>query len=85
MGKKYEISTLIKRKHELGENTYVRGRVSGIQSVICEEDKTFANCEIDEGFVLTTKCTPEQYDDFMDCVEEYYPGLCEFDYEFKRP
>lgn len=30
---------------------------------------------------LETKCTQEQYEQFKECVEERYPGLCTFYYE----
>ena len=81
MDKKYIIKTLIRRDHKFGENTYVRGRICGMKEVICKEDKLFAVCEIDEGFILTTECTAIQYDDWMNLVEKRYPGLCKFDYK----
>ena len=84
MNKKYVVSTLIKRNHKFGENAYVRGRISGIKLVVCDGSDKFANCEIDEGILIKSECTPEQYDEFMNIVEKHYPGLCEFDYKLKQ-
>lgn len=81
MDNKYEISTLIRRNHKFGENAYVRGRITGMQAVICKQDKEYANVMCEEGIVLTAKCTAIQYDDFMNFVEKRYPGLCQFDYK----
>lgn len=73
--------TLIKKDHKLGEREYVYGRVSGFQSVICDEgvDTSYVNKMTDKGTILTTECTEEQYEKFRIKVEESYPGLCEFD------
>lgn len=72
--------TLIKKKHKLGEKEYVFGRISGFQSVICNEvvDDGYPNKLTDEGLLLTTKCTEEQYAKFRIRVAEEYPGLCDF-------
>lgn len=85
MDKKCEVSTLIKRNHDkFGDNAYVMGRISGMQLVICECDDKFPITEIEEGHILTTKCTLKQYEDFMNLIEKHYPGLCEFDYKLKK-
>lgn len=81
MDKKYEISTLIRRDHKFGENAYVRGRVTGMQAAICNQDTEYANVMLEEGVILTAKCTAIQYDNFMNLVEKKYPGLCKFDYK----
>lgn len=81
MDKKYLIKTLIRKDHKLGNNAYVRGRISGIQSVICPRKIEFGNGRNEEGFILVAECTPEKYDDFMNTVENMYPGLCKFDYK----
>ena len=75
--------TLIKNDSKLGEKEYVRGRISGIQEVICNRnnDKNgLANVKTEKGFVITTICTDLQYDAFEKFVESRYPGLCEFNY-----
>lgn len=81
MDKKYLIKTLIRKDHKLGERAYVRGRISGIQSVICRRDIEFGTGVNEEGYILVAECTPTQYDDFMNYVEKMYPGLCIFDYK----
>jgi hypothetical protein len=63
----------------------VKGRISGIQCVICEvyKEKTvgFANKRVDDGDILQVMCTQEQYDKFAEIVERYYPELCTFNYK----
>lgn len=74
--------TLIKKDHKLGENKYVHGRISGFQSVICNEhpEGMYATISSDKGLLLLThRCTAEQYEKFRIRVAEEYPGLCEFD------
>lgn len=76
--------TLVKAKHKNGRNKYVRGRISGIQRIMCVGDykKEFANTHIiGTGIMMETECTSEQYDAFAKVIEELYPGLCIFDYE----
>lgn len=80
MDKKYKIKTLIRKDHKLGNNIYVKGRISGMQSVFCKRDIEFGTGENDEGYILVAECTAVQYDDFMNHVENCYPGLCKFDY-----
>ena len=81
-----EFMTLIKKDHEIKRwnclNDYVVGTIRGIQYVICHEpgESEFAHIRINEGLILTTDCTKEQYQHFSDIVEELYPGLCEFYY-----
>lgn len=72
--------TLIKKAHKLGENKYIHGRISGFQSVICDElsRESYLNKLTDEGLLLTTECTAEQYEKFRIRVAEEYPGLCDF-------
>lgn len=81
---KHVVKTLIKKDHKLGGNVYVRGKISGIQSVMCPREIEFGNGMIEEGFILVTECTVDQYDDFMNFVENMYPGLCIFDYKIER-
>ena len=73
--------TLVKDNHvKFGRNSYIRGRISGIQYVVCDKD-TYANKSIDGGIIQTCKCTPEQYEQFTEIVDKMYPGLCIFNYE----
>lgn len=66
-----------------GANDYIRGRISGMQEVICVGFNKigYANGKCDEGTIMTTKCSAEKYYLFAAVVERYYPGLCTFDYK----
>ena len=76
-----KFKTLIRKDHKLGDNLYVKGKVSGIQSVLCPREIEFDHGTNEEGYILVAECTPEQYENFMNFVEKFYPGLCIFDYE----
>lgn len=84
-------STRIKEDHKFGENEYVRGRISGIQSLICVKGfpfKVMNKCghavatiyKEGVGHILTVRTTQKKYDKFKEVVEKLYPDLCEFDY-----
>lgn len=81
MDKKYLIKTLIRWDHKLGDEPYVQGRISGMQLVISNDTKAYANKRVAEGYVLQGEFTAIEYDDFMNIVEKHYPGLCKFDYK----
>ena len=76
--------TLIKYDHELGDNKYVRGRISGIQLALCEKNSEdeliFSNMRVDKGIVLRVITTQDNYDKFTKLIEKLYPRLCTFDY-----
>lgn len=81
---KRRFKTAIDGKHKFGSNEYVRGRINGIMYAMCggKVNQSFGwlhNRELDI-WVLTVECTKKQYDAFVDCIEEQYPGLCVFDY-----
>lgn len=73
--------TLVKDNHKFGRNAYIRGKISGIQFMVCDINKTYANEGIEGGILYTCECTPEQYEKFTKIIEEHYPGLCIFNYE----
>lgn len=76
-----KFKTLVKDNHNrYGRNAYVRGKISGIQMMVCESDKVYANEGIEGGVLYTCECTPEQYEKFIEIVESIYPGLCIFNY-----
>ena len=79
---KREVQTLVKKDHVLGDNIYVKGRISGIGHVLLQDKSvlSYANIEIEKGCILTHKCDVNQYSEFMEIVEDLYPGLCIFDY-----
>lgn len=77
--------TCLKGDHKFGKNKYIRGRVSGMSQIICEEEivKGYAwgiNRETGDA-IHTIEATEEQYERFSKIVEELYPGLCIFDYK----
>ena len=74
------VKTLIKKDHKLGNNEYVKGRISGIQSIMCPRDFEFGTGRNEDGFILVAECDVNQYDRFINVIEEMYPGLCIFDY-----
>ena len=84
MTEKQIFKTLIKNDESVREawrdNSYVRGKISGMQYILCGRDK-FANKMVANGVIFRTKCEPEKYEEFMKIVEECYPGVCEFNYE----
>lgn len=73
--------TLVKDNHKYGRNAYVRGRISGIQLIVCEGYKTHSNRGIEGGILHICECLPEQYERFSEIVDRIYPGLCIFNYE----
>lgn len=78
---KKEVLTLIRRDHKFGENSFVRGRISGIGYMISGQKWGFATVEICEGYLYRQEFTPDEYDEFMNIVEKLYPGLCKFNYK----
>ena len=73
--------TLVKFKRELGVNQYILGRISGINYMLCGDDKIqFANTCVNDEYILISICTAEQYAIFANVIEKQYPGLCVFNY-----
>ena len=78
-----KFKTLVKKEEGLGDNEYVRGRISGIIIALCydENKHPYRWSHADEkGRVITIRCTDEQYDKFKEIVDECYPNLCQFNY-----
>lgn len=78
--------TLIKYNHKFGGNEYIKGRISGIAYSICgfNRKNEISNTRIDNGDVLECKFTVDEYDTFINIIEELYPGLCIFDYRLEK-
>ena len=76
--------TLIRKDHKLGNNDYVKGKISGIQTILCPREFEHGNGRNEDGFILVAECEPIHYDAFKNVVEKIYPGLCEFNYIDKR-
>lgn len=84
--------TLIKKDHKFSDNDYVKGRITGIEYIVCfngdierAQDLGFAHVHFEDGILLKTICTKRQYEKFSKLVETMYPGLCEFDYKGEVP
>lgn len=74
--------TLVKEDKIPGCKDYVKGRIAGIQYVMCDMANTVSHAvmETDAGFILTTKCSEEEYFEFAKVIEGTYTDMCEFDY-----
>ena len=65
-------------------NEYIIGRISGIKFILCDGS---ASCALhgmygaDDGRIMVSECTQEQYDMFTNVVEKAYPNMCVFNYE----
>lgn len=79
---KFYFRTLIRREADkgFGENDYVLGYIVGVKSVLCDNGQSYATVGINRGKILTTYCTDEQYQNFVEFIENRYPGLCVFYY-----
>lgn len=76
-----KFKTLVKSEHNLGGNDYILGRISGIGLMVKDyEDVTYPIQRIEEGNIITMKCTLAQYENFINAVETHYPELCKFYY-----
>ena len=82
MDKKHYM-TLMKRDHPLYGNDFIEGKVSGVQTVMCDDfEKSWAIRVRAEGTVLTVDCTEEQYANFVKAVVRMYPeDMFEFYYQ----
>ena len=78
-----QIRTLVKADHKLGGNQFVLGRISGAMAAMCKEEPTsleFGIGACDQGAILTTETTDAKYKNFTNAIENWFPGLCVFDY-----
>lgn len=79
-----KIKTLVKSDHTLGKDGFVLGRIMGAMAVMCKEDPAMG-LEFGRGFckcgnIFVTETTDEKYEAFTSVIENWYPGLCVFDY-----
>lgn len=76
--------TLVKSEHALGEDMFVLGRIMGAMAVMCKEDPAtgveFGRGYCASGNIFVTETTDEKYAAFANVVENWYTGLCVFDY-----
>lgn len=78
------IKTLVKSEHTLGKDLYVLGRIMGAMAVMCKEDPAtgmeFGRGRCEYGSIFVTETTDEKYEAFTYVIENWYPGLCIFNY-----
>lgn len=78
------IKTLVKADHTLGKDNYVLGRIMGAMAVMCKEDPAtgleFGRGCCEKGAIFVTETTDEKYEAFSRVIENWYTGLCIFDY-----
>lgn len=81
---KRRIKTLVKHDHASGKDVYVLGRIAGAMAAMCKEDPAngleFGRGRCDIGNILVTETTAEKYEAFANVIENWYAGLCIFDY-----
>lgn len=79
-----QIKTLVKNDHKLGKDVFVLGRIMGAMAVMCKEDPAkgieFGRGRCEQGNIFVTETTTEKYEAFTNVIEEWYPGLCIFNY-----
>lgn len=75
------VLTLVKGNHNDGYNEFILGRINGIGYCMSGFTRGFANMRIEEGYIYRHKFTVDEYDKFINVIEELYPGLCVFDYK----
>ena len=77
---KRKFYTLVKA-NKLKENLYILGRISGIMHCMCVKDENdhWGNAGIDDGIVMTVRCTPDEYFEFAKVIRDQYPDYCAFD------
>lgn len=78
------IKTLVKSNHKLGTDVFVLGRIMGAMAVMCKDDPAkgleYGQGICGSGHIFVAKTTDEKYEAFTNVIEEWYPGLCVFDY-----
>ena len=78
------IKTLVKNDRALGRNMFVLGRIMGAMAVMCKEDPAngleFGRGYCEHGNIFVTETTDEKYAAFANVIENWYSGLCVFDY-----
>lgn len=75
MEKKYTIATLIKKDHKYGDDKYILGRISGVGYILAGKKKFYATMKTDKGMIYRNEFTPEKYDEFINVIDNLYPGL----------
>lgn len=80
-------TTMVRGDHKLSGNKYVLGKISGIADVIFGDKNMYCwqSHEKENVRYFTVHSKPWKYEKFKKRVEEFYPGLCEFDVILKRP
>lgn len=79
-----KIKTLVKDDHKFGNSKFILGRIMGAMAVMCKEDPAtgleFGHGCCEHGHIIMTETTDEKYEAFTHVIENWYEGLCVFDY-----
>lgn len=78
---KLEVKTLIRKDHKfhVGDE-FIQGKITGIGYMITNA-RGYVIEKNDEGYLYKKEFTPDEYDKFINVIEELYPGLCKFNYQ----
>jgi hypothetical protein len=79
-----QIKTLVKSDHALGEDMFVLGRIMGAMAVMCKDDPAkgieYVIDYCSDGNIFMIETTEAKYEAFANVIENWYTGLCVFDY-----
>lgn len=83
---KFKVLTLIRGDYKFQvPEEYILGKIAGIGYMICGQSRGYTMRRIkDKGAIYEKEFTVDEYDNFMNIIEELYPGLCEFNYQVKN-
>lgn len=72
--------TAVPGNHKHVNNEYIIGRLTAVLQIICDPDGVITKRNLDDGgYTLTVKTREPLYNAAKDLIEEWYPGMCEFD------
>lgn len=72
--------TAIPGTHKHANNEYIQGRISAVLQIFCDPDNHMRRSEYsDGGYAFTVKTTEHMYAIAKSYIEDWYPGMCEFD------
>ena len=62
------------------DDFYILGRLKGHFDAITGKKVNTTMSQVEQGWILKTYCTKEQYEKFVGIAEKVFPELCEFYY-----
>lgn len=86
MSKTRKFITRLKPTHPLVENRYVHGRISAVFRLICDPighvsmyGRWYLPMKKEDGVRFEIETTEKRYAKAKEIIENWHPGLCEFD------